>query len=505
MKNSFNYCFLFFTTIFFSFVICSCGKKKQKISERDIVRLSAQQISSKIKKGEFSAVEVVSAIVDRAKKNEHLHAYITLDKKFALDQARAIDRRVNKGDTAGLLLGVPIIVKDNIEVKGVPSTAGTPSLVDYYPQKNATVIQSLLDQGAIVIGKSNLHELAFGITSNNAHFGAVANVYNTDYSAGGSSGGVGAAVAYFLATAGVGTDTGGSVRIPSSFNGIYGYRPSIGRYEQDGLVPISESRDVAGPMARSVSDLILMDAAFNHRKPDYTPADITKLRIGVPRAYFYENIDQDIVLTVEASIDRLSKSGVELVEIDIPLPPLHFGFPLVFYEIKKNLSSYLKKNVNDDITLEDLTASIKSPDVKGIFEIAVLQNTPDQVAYEGTLLQRKNLQDVYATYFQEHDIDAVLFPTVAVSPPPIRGSDQTIKLNGIDVPTFSTVIRNMDPSSIAGLPSISLPVGMSSIGLPVGMTIDGPYGTDEKLLSIALSLEKIIGNVRPPKDNKQLK
>src|SRR5262245_21504711 len=235
------------------------------LSERELSRLTVAEAAHLIREGRVSSVELTQALLKRiGAANSDLKAFITVDTEGALKAARRADQARQRCDARelGPLHGVPLVIKDNIHVAGLPNTAGTPGLRNFVPEDNAPVTQALLDAGAIVLGKTNMHELALRITSNNAAFGGVRTPYDKSKFAGGSSGGTGSAVAARLAPGGLGTDTGGSVRIPSALNGIAGLRPTVQRYPQVGVTPISSTRDTAGPMARTVSDLILPDSVI---------------------------------------------------------------------------------------------------------------------------------------------------------------------------------------------------------------------------------------------------
>lgn len=487
-------------------LLCACDRQPPEealaMTDAELVELSAVEAVELIRSKQISATALVTAVLARAASHHSLNAFITLDETGALNQARLIDQRIQDGDTTGSLLGVPLAIKDNIEVAGLPNTAGTPALEGYVPQQHAPIIQALLDAGAIIIGKVNMHELAFGITSNNRHFGAVGNPYRPDHFPGGSSGGTATAVAGRMAVAGLGTDTGGSVRIPAAFTGIYGLRPSINRYSQQGITPITHSRDTAGPMTRTVSDLILLDAVITATTPDYTPADPKTLRLGVPRQYFYEDIDQGLVPVFEHALDMLKQAGITLVEAD-PGKMLDFlpGLaPLTMYEAGKLLPVYLEQNLHGEIGFAEFVNAIAGADVRQTFEMFIIgERYPSDEAYQTALQEtlpayRASVQQ----YFDSNDLDAMIFPTVAVTARPIAGSDQTIVVNGEPVPTFQTITRNSAPGSYAGIPGISLPIALDASGLPVGIEIDGPYRSDRRLLGIALLLESIFGHLPPP-------
>ncbi len=487
-------------------MITGCDERQPEepmlLTDAELVELSATEAVMLIREGQITATGLVSAVLARAKQNRSLNAYITLDEAGALRRAAEIDDQISRGEITGSLLGVPLAVKDNIEVAGLPNTAGTPALENFVPQQHAPVIRSLVDAGAIIIGKTNMHELAFGITSNNQYFGAVGNPYKPDHFPGGSSGGTAAAVAGRMATAGLGTDTGGSVRIPAALTGLYGFRPSTGRYSQQGITPITRTRDTAGPMTRTVSDLILLDSVMADVTPDYVPAGPHRLRLGVPRQYFYENLDRRIIPVIENALQALREYGVELVEADFSealayLPGLA---PLTMYEAAEQIPAYLAANFHGDLSFSDFIDRIAGADVKYLFENFIAgEQRPTTAAYEKALREiLPEYRDSVQRYFDSNRLDAMIFPTVVISARPVDGSDRMILLNGEEVPTFQTVTRNTGPGSYAGIPGITLPVGVDRQGLPIALEINGPYQSDRRLLGIALTLESIFGPLPPP-------
>ena len=473
-------------------------------AQTDPTELSAADAARQIRAGKLKSVDLVNALAERIEKNRDLNAFISFDRDKALAAARAADAAAAKKQFKGPLHGVPIVVKDNIHVAGFPNSAGTPALKDFRPKANAPVVARLVKAGAIVIGKTNMHELAFGITSNNGEFGPVRNVYDHSRIAGGSSGGTASAIAAHLAPAGLGSDTGGSVRIPSALNGITGLRPTLKRYPQEGITPIAHTRDTAGPMARTVADLVLLDTVVTGAKDKVAPAKLKGLRLGVETSYFWHGLESETGKLSRAALDKLKAAGVQLVEVQMPgLADLNnkVSFPVALYEANVDLAKYLKKYAVP-LDVKGVAAQIKSPDVKGIFDSMVVPGAPKAMpaaAYKGALKTRPALQKLYADTFKKNRIAALIFPTTPLPAAPI-GDDQTTKLDGKDVPTFPTFIQNTDPGSNAGVPGLTVPIAQTAAGLPLGLELDGPAGSDRKLLAIGLSLEKVFGRLPAPRE-----
>lgn len=448
-------------------------------------QMSIGQLTSKI-----LAVEALACI----DLNSDFHAFITIDREGALAQAKYCDQLISKGEKLGPLHGIIIAIKDNIHVAGLPNTAGTLALQNFIPNNDATIITRLKAAGAIIIGKTNMHELAYGITSDNKAFGAVGNAISGDFIAGGSSGGSATAVALNMAAIGIGTDTGGSVRIPASLNGLVGFRPSVGRYPAEGLTGISQTRDTVGPIVSSVDDAQLLDSILSDETARYEKITLSGLRVGVPREYFYGNLEPAITEKVELLLEHLTQAGVELVEADLEgIGELNekVGFPVVLYETKELLSAYIDRYLPTE-TCESLSEKISDTGVKEAIDMA-FNGTISKEVYDDVIGRiRPQLQQLYSSYFAQQNVDAIIFPTTPLSARPIEGSEQTVELNGAQVPTFPTYMRNTEPSSNAGIPGLSIPLSTTDDGLPFGIEIDGPIGSDKRLLAIGLAIEELI-------------
>lgn len=468
---------------------------------------TAAEIVQSIRDKKVTAVSVVQAAIDRAEKLKDLNALIFLNKDAALAAARNVD----SGKVTGPLAGLPIVVKDNINTKDMPTSGGTPALQNARPKTNAPSLQKLLDAGAIVIGKTNLHELAFGITSTNlsSFAGPVKNPYDTTRIPGGSSGGTAVAVAAGIVTCGLGTDTGGSTRVPAALTGIVGLRPSVGnggarrRYnDEHAVVPISHTRDTVGPMGRTVADVALLDSIITGSVMAAAD-DLRGKRFGVPSS-MWAGLDNAVQDVVNAARAKLTDAGVVLVDKDIDgLFDLNakLSFPIALHEPIDDIPAYLKASGIEGITLADIAGKIASPDVKGAFG-AITADAFGKAYPDAMQVLRPQLQKLYENYFRDNNLDAILFPTT-IAPAPaidaIKGSGEMTINGGKPVPTFDTMIRNTDPGSNAGIPGLSLFAGMTSGGLPVGLEIDGPIGSDTALLGLGLAMEKLLGNAPPPK------
>ena len=481
-------------------VICACTPEVELPATPVPDYPTATELVAMMESGETSSARIVAELLRREAEAGGLNAFITVDTEGALARAAELDRMRSQGKILGPLHGLPLVAKDNIHVAGLPNTAGTPALADFYPETDSPVVAALRGAGALIIGKTNMHELAFGITSDNAAFGAVANPFDTRTFAGGSSGGTASAVAAGLAPAGLGTDTGGSVRIPAALTGTVGFRPSNGRYPTRGVTPISHTRDTIGLITWSVADLVLLDRVIDSQGPDVTPLLPAEIRLGVPRTYFYANLDQQSAVVIGDTLALLAEAGVTLVDVDLDsIGPLiaQSGFPIALYEAAHDLPEYLE-SFGTGVTFSELAAAIASPDVRGIFAGISGEGQVSEEAYTAALSVREELRRVFREFFSAHDLDAIVFPTTLLPARPIENSMQTVELNGEQVPTFLTYIHNMDPGSIAALPGISLPVGLTATGLPVGIAIDGPANSDRQLLAIAATLEQIFGfSARP--------
>ena len=466
----------------------------------DLTSLTISEAASSLGRGEFSAEAYAEALLAQAARGVALNAFIHHDPAQVRADARAADAARGRSTSLGPLHGVPLALKDNLDTAAMATTGGTPGLRGHRPAKNGVVVQKLLDAGAIVFGKTNLHELAYGITNNNAAFGPARNPYDPSRIPGASSGGVGVAVAARMAPGGIGSDTGGSVRIPAALCGIVGFRPTTGRWSQAGIVLISHTRDTAGPMTRSVADCELLDSVITGSSAA-SAVSLKGLRLGVPRAHFWSPLDAEVARLMESALATLKEAGAVLIEADIAdvgRLDAEAGFPIALYETVVDLGAYLAGH-GSSLDYAGLVAQCASPDMAGLLQSLHGEGAIPEAAYRHALdVLRPQLQAAYREHFRHHDVAAVVLPTTPL-PASAIGEDETVLLNGERVPTFPTFIRNTSPGSVAGIPGISLPAALTKTGLPLGIELDGPAGSDGRLLAIARAVEAILPRMPAPK------
>ena len=493
-------------TLLLALTVASCATTGPRPT--DLTELGVTDAALLIRHKKITSAELTQAYLARAEANADLNAYITLDRAGAMAAAQRADADLAAGKARGPLHGVPLVVKDNTHVAGLPNTAGTPALREFIPKEHAPTVQKLVDAGAVILGKTNMHELAFGISGYNegfftAHPIGTRNPYDRTRIAGGSSSGTGAAIGARLAPGGLGSDTGGSVRIPAALTGGAGLRPTLLRYNQAGVTPISHSRDTVGPMAQTVADVALIDSVITSRRVP-APASLSGVRLGVYRAYFFKDLDADTTAVTDAALAKLKQAGATIVEVDMPeLQKLNdaASFPVALYEAYDDLRAYLAKYQTGQ-TVEQVARAIASKDVKGTYDGLVIPRklpAPNGVVdaapiYKAAMEQaRPALSRHFADTFQKNGIDALLAPTtphVAA----VQGPDAS------SPPTFLLFIRNTDPGSNAGIPGLTVPAGLGpKTGLPVGLSLDGPRGSDERLLAIGMAIEKVLGRTPPPR------
>lgn len=475
-------------------------EKNNWIESLDLANASVDVITKLIHERKVSCEELVHHYFATIEKQESLNAFISTDKASAIQQAQYWDKYLLSGKTCPALMGILIAVKDNIHVEGFPNSAGTPALAQFKPQSSAPIIQKLIDHGAVIVGKTNMHELAFGVTGYNTaiHIEGVVgtrNAVNPLHIAGGSSSGSAVAVAAGMVPIAIGTDTGASIRLPSALNGCVGFRPTVGRYSQESITPISHTRDTAGPIAHTVPDIILIDQLIT-QEPRKKPLLPHQIRLGI-NPYFWNHLDEDVHQQAHIALGLLKDAGVEIINVDMPnLEQLNhaISFPVVIHEGKYDLIQYLKHH-HIDLNLETVIDQISSPDVQALFKQNILpqliqdqtgQFVPVLPLYEKAMREaRPQLLELYQNTFKEHNLHALLFPTSPIVAPLVNEQVSSIE-------NFQTLIRNTDPGSNIGLPGLSLPIGKGAkLQLPIGLEIDGLPHQDSEILAIGETLEEI--------------
>lgn len=471
-------------------------------TDQALLRLSAREAVGRVHRGELTAERYAQALLAQCARGAALNAFITLEPQKVLEAARACDRQRSSGARLGPLHGLPVPVKDSVNTAELPTTAGTAALRHFRPATDAPLVAALRAAGAIVLGKTNLHELSWGYTSNNHAFGAVHNPYDPTRIPGGSSGGTAAAIAFHMAPLGVAEDTEGSIRVPAALCGIAGFRPTTGRYSTQGCAPISPLFDQVGPHARSVADLALFDEVLQPAAAPLVPAKLEGLKLGVVRSYWYEGLDPEVARVTEAALGRLRAAGVELVEGE--LPGLEHLISLTTdavqnHDTRPALTRYLAE-YHAGVSFEQLLA-LTSADLRAMLTQVVNPGGRDYVSdaqyAEITRVHLPQLRALYRDYFARSGVAALVFPATMI--PALRiGDENEIVVAGHRLRFDAAIARNIAPGSTAGIPGLVLPAGLTGAGLPVALEFDGPAGSDRALLALGLALEPVLGTLPPP-------
>ena len=458
------------------------------LTRSDLHWLTLADLGHVLRRRELSPVEVTEACLDRIQAiDPRINSYITVVADQARADARAAERRIAAGE-AGPLTGVPIALKDLVDTQGVRTTAGSAILQDYVPAEDATIVERFRAAGAVIVGKLTLHEFAFGGTNNNPHFGACNNPWQLDAIPGGSSGGSGAAVAAGLCYGAIGTDTGGSIRLPAHYCGIVGLMASYGRVPVRGVFPLAWSLDHAGPMTRTVRDAALMlQAIAGHDPrdplsapvpvPDFTrdlDAGIRGLRLGVPRGYFFEDIDPDVGRAVETALEVLRGLGAELIDLKFPytaqIGPI--GWTIVMAEGAAVHEENLRRHPERF-----------GDDIRTLIELGALRSALDYIQAQRA---RALLRGAAEALFDR--VDALITPTAPVTATPIGA--RSVVLNGTRRDLALVQAKCSLPFDLTGQPAISVPCGFDQNGLPIGLQIAGRCFDEVTVLRVAHAYEQ---------------
>lgn len=472
------------------------GVEVSSSTHRDLSELTATEAVMALRNGEIRAEAYAQALLARAERFRALNAFTTLHPEEVRQAARDADLHRAQGRVLGGLHGLPIPVKDSIDTKSLPTTNGTRALRNFRPKTDAGILLPLLAQGAIVMGKTNLQELSSGWTSTNALFGPVLNPYDRTRTPGGSSGGSAVAVAARMAPLAIGEDTYGSIRVPATFCGLVGLRPTFGRYPDDGVMPLSRKRfDQLGPLARSVSDIILFDSILTGDHSPVHPLPLRGVRIGTSQ-FLMQGIDAECGRIVDAAIDRLRRAGVEIVPTELP-PSLQAASrveaALLGYELLPGISRFLAAQ-GSDVSVDEVIAQA-GPGVKGL--LAAARHPGNQERYRQLRQTQRRMKSEAVAFFRANRIDALAFAPSLTAAFPLEGPT-ALEINGRPVSLATSIGRQVAIGSCASLSCLVLPAGMTAGGLPVGLEFDALPGTDRRLLSLGLSLESTLGSIPPP-------
>lgn len=466
--------------------------------QKRLLELSAVEAVTAMQRGELSSERYTSALLGQAARLASLNAFRCIDHNAVLQAARQADKARAMGAKPGLLHGLPIPVKDSINTKDLPTTNGTRGLEHFRPRDDAAVVKRLAAQGALLMGKTNLHELSSGWTSNNLCFGAVRNPYDSTRMPGGSSGGSAAAVAARMAPLAVAEDTLGSIRVPAAFCGLAGLRPTHGRYPNDGIMPLMQAGfDQVGPVARTVADLVLFDAALTG-EPQALPArPLNGLRLGVAPSYFWVGLARETGAVLQLVLEQLRSAGATVVEADVPstvAAASTIWTTIMDAELEPSIESFLAMH-GAGVTFKQVMAQAGA-DTAALMSM-LLANPVAPAEYARALAQREALKAGMAEHFAQHRLDALIFPPTLCAAPPQDGSPE-FNIDGVMVPMEVAVGRNMGVASCGGMPGMVIPVGLTPSGLPVALEFDGLPGSDRHLLSIGLAAEQVFGRLPAP-------
>lgn len=462
------------------------GVEGSKSTHHDLNELTATQAVAALRNGDIKAEDYAEALLARADGLRVLNAFIALHPDEVRQAARDADRRRAQGRALGLLHGLPIPVKDSIDTKSLPTTNGTRALMHFRPRTDAGILLPLLAQGAFVMGKTNLQELSCGWTSTNAPFGPVLNPYDRSRTPGGSSGGSAAAVATRMAPLAIGEDTYGSIRVPATFCGLVGLRPTFERYPDDGVLPLSQRRfDQLGPLARSVRDVILFDSVLTGDLSPVHSRPLRGVRIGIS-PFLMQGIDADCGHIFTGAMDRLRSHGAEIVPTELPASlqaASQVEGALLRYELLPGFAHFLAAQ-GSHVTVDEVIAQA-GPSLKGL--LAAARNPGSQQHYRLLEQQQQRMKAEAIAFFHAHRIDVLAFAPSLTPAFPLAGPS-----------TAASIGRQVAIGSCASLACLVLPAGMTPGGLPVGIEFDALPGTDRRLLSLGLSLESALGPIPPP-------
>ncbi|MFN3973955.1 MAG: amidase [Dehalococcoidia bacterium] len=464
----------------------------------EVCWLSAREAARLIRRKRLSPVEVTRALLERGQNlNDALNAYIALYPEEALQEARRLEEEARQGAWRGPLHGVPVALKDIFDTAGLPTTVGSRILQGRVPKEDAPVVQRLKGAGAILLGKLNLHEFAYGITTTNPHYGATRNPWDTSRIPGGSSGGSGAGLAAGLFPISLGTDTGGSIRIPAALCGIVGLKPTYGRVSRRGVFPLAWSMDHVGPMARTVEDVALLLSVIAGHDPadpgsDPSPSapylrgldkGVKGIVLGVLTEGIFTLVDTEVDQAFRDAVHALEGLGARIEEVSWPgvedVPGAHIA--ILMAEASAVHERWVRERPQDygEDVLVRLLAGMALP---GTLYLKAQQ------------VRRKALQSLLDVLRR---VDALLLPTCPITAPPIGA--ERVSVGGRSVEVRTALTRFVSPFNLTGVPALSVPCAYSHEGLPIGLQIVGAPLAEPTVLRVGYALEQEIrGRLRRP-------
>jgi aspartyl-tRNA(Asn)/glutamyl-tRNA(Gln) amidotransferase subunit A len=469
------------------------------MSDKQLAFASIAEIAKLYRARKLSPVELTRLQLERIERiNPTVNAYITVCAESALKQAARAEADLcaksprNRRDL-GLLHGIPISLKDNICTKDVRTTGGSQVLRDFIPLHDASVVLALKKAGAVILGKTNLHEFAYGVTTDNPHFGAARNPWDLERTPGGSSGGSAAALAAGLCYGSIGTDTGGSIRIPASLCGVVGLKPGLGRVRTDGVIPLSVTLDFVGPLARTVNDAsLLLEAIFVRGKNEGKPRAATgnrPLRLGIPKEFFLDVIDDAVEAAFESAMKLLKKRGTKfkIVRVGRLAETEHAGNQIAWAEATL---------YHQQAGWFPARAAEYGADVRSRLEMGTKVTAVDYLKARET--REKFISEFHAA-LEQNDIDALVAPTTPIPAPHI--GEESVTVRGEKHPTRALLLRLNRPANLAGVPAITVPCGLTRQGLPVGVQLMAGWTRELLLLELARAFERECPlNARPALD-----
>jgi aspartyl-tRNA(Asn)/glutamyl-tRNA(Gln) amidotransferase subunit A len=459
------------------------------MSETELAFGTIAEIAQLFRSGKLSPVELTELMLARIERmNPKLNAYITVTGDLARRQAKRAEaelatsgKRKTRIDR-GLLHGIPISLKDNICNAGIRTTAGSKILCDYFPERDAAVVSRLEDAGAVLLGKTNMHEFAYGVTTNNPHYGPARNPWDATRIPGGSSGGSAAAVAAGLCFGSIGTDTGGSIRIPAALCGIVGLKPGFGRVDVAGVIPLSVTHDCVGPLARTAADAAILFAAIDDegdgkgkgvRRSGSCSRKLSKVRLGIPREFFFDVISSEVKKSFDAAVGSIRGLGAKVKEVSIPL--------LAKTENAGNRIAWAEASYyHQQSGWFPGRAAEYGEDVRARLEMGMKVSA---VEYLEAMDQRGSFITQLRGVMEKEAIDALMAPTTPIVAPLI--GEENSRIQEVDHPTRALLLRLNRPANLAGVPAISVACGFTAAGLPIGLQFMGAERGEQLLLDIA--------------------